>query len=676
VTPVGTTGTPTGTVQFNDGGVSIGTATLASGVAAYSTTALGVGSHTINAIYLGGSNGFDPSASNNVTQQVNNAPPVITSLNPPGALPGGTDFTLTVNGTGFVNGDVVRWNGSNRTTTFVSNTQLQAAITAADVSVAGSFNVTVFDSSQSLISNTFIFAVDPNIVVTKLADSGPGSLRDAFTQVGSGGHITFAVTGTITLNSEIDIFTPCFVDGPGSSQLIIHGDGTTRLFGVNTTPVSFSGLSFDNGHASDAGGGGAMISFTNVVNIDNCVFSNNTVTGGGNAGGAIASYNGGTFNISNTTFINNTAPTSKGGAIYNQGSNAPIAALVITGSTFSQNSASRGGAIYNEAFSGAFDATVTVTNSTFSGNNSTGNNGAGAIVNTVSNFTAGDGTATINMASCTVADNTATGTGSASQILNRTNAQGTAVFNVRNTIISGATPTVVTIGTSSTITSQGNNLVSDSLTDFTASGDQVNTDPRLGVLRNNGGPTQTLALLGGSPAIDAGNNSGAPATDQRGITRPVNAIVDIGAFESLGHPWHNDLNPLDVVGSETVTPDGHVVAGDALAIINYINAFGPGPVPAHAALGQPFGFLDTADGSGDDVADNFVAANDVLAVINAINAGLGGEGENFAADMNAGSAGATNPQVYAGKSDDPTDLIALLALDMAQPNARRRYSLR
>src|SRR6185369_16763304 len=132
-----------------------------------------------------GNNGFDPSASSTVTQQVNNAPPVITSLNPAGALPNSGAFTLTVNGTGFVNGDVVRWNGSDRSTTFVSNTQLQAAITAADVASTGSFNVTVFDSSQGLTSNTVAFIVNPNIVVTTLADSGPGSLREAFTLVGS-----------------------------------------------------------------------------------------------------------------------------------------------------------------------------------------------------------------------------------------------------------------------------------------------------------------------------------------------------------------------------------------------------------------------------------------------------------------------------------------------------------
>src|SRR5262249_1258204 len=68
------------------------------------------------------------------------------------------------------------------------------------------------------------------------------------------------------------------------------------------------------------------------------------------------------------------------------------------------------------------------------------------------------------------------------------------------------------------------------------SGNRVGTaaspiDPKLGTLKDNGGPTQTRALLTGSPAIDAGTNTGAPATDQRGFNRPVNTTADIGAYE-------------------------------------------------------------------------------------------------------------------------------------------------
>jgi hypothetical protein len=96
-----------------------------------------------------------------------------------------------------------------------------------------------------------------------------------------------------------------------------------------------------------------------------------------------------------------------------------------------------------------------------------------------------------------------------------------------------------------TFVSGGHNLigvVDGFATGFGAASDQLGTssdplDPLLGPLANNGGPTQTHALLAGSPAIDKGDNTGAPATDQRGVARPRDGdgngslLVDIGAFE-------------------------------------------------------------------------------------------------------------------------------------------------
>lgn len=105
-----------------------------------------------------------------------------------------------------------------------------------------------------------------------------------------------------------------------------------------------------------------------------------------------------------------------------------------------------------------------------------------------------------------------------------------------------------------------------------------------------------------------------------------NVVCPAPSLDPPAHPWHNSANGLDVNGGINNQPDGHVVAGDALAVINYINAFGSGAVPAHAAIGQPFGFLDTGGGVNGS-GDNFIAPNDVLDVINAINAGKGGEGE-------------------------------------------------
>ena len=97
------------------------------------------------------------------------------------------------------------------------------------------------------------------------------------------------------------------------------------------------------------------------------------------------------------------------------------------------------------------------------------------------------------------------------------------------------------------MTSNGYNLSSDSTCNFTGPGDLNNTDPMLGPLQNNGGPTQTMALPTGSPAIDAGNPKGCTdgaghllTTDQRGLPRPNTEDIadkkgcDMGAYEKQG----------------------------------------------------------------------------------------------------------------------------------------------
>jgi len=85
--------------------------------------------------------------------------PTISSLNPSSATAGGAAFTLTVNGTNFVNGSTVRWNGANRTTTYVSATQLKAAITAADIAKAGTAAVTVANPGTGGTSTAATFTV-------------------------------------------------------------------------------------------------------------------------------------------------------------------------------------------------------------------------------------------------------------------------------------------------------------------------------------------------------------------------------------------------------------------------------------------------------------------------------------------------------------------------------------
>jgi hypothetical protein len=109
--------------------------------------------------------------------------------------------------------------------------------------------------------------------------------------------------------------------------------------------------------------------------------------------------------------------------------------------------------------------------------------------------------------------------------------------------------------------------------------------------------------------------------------------------------------------------------GDVLAIVNYINAFGTGPVPANAAVGLPFGFLDTAGGVNGG-GDNIVAPNDALGVINVINSGLGGEGESLVSQAPSCAAREVRP-LSASAPLSINELIGFLAVDVAALPKRR-----
>jgi trimeric autotransporter adhesin len=122
-----------------------------------------------NAVYVGGyfiTAGSHPSASfarwGPGSQQQQNPVPTLSSLSPNSATAGSAALTLTVNGTNFINGSVVRWNGQNRTTTFVSATRLTAQITAADLSSAGAVPIIVFNPAPGGgVSNALNFTINP-----------------------------------------------------------------------------------------------------------------------------------------------------------------------------------------------------------------------------------------------------------------------------------------------------------------------------------------------------------------------------------------------------------------------------------------------------------------------------------------------------------------------------------
>lgn len=443
--------------------------------------------------------------------------------------------------------------------------------------------------------------------------------------------ITFSISGTITLGSQLPNIQNAgtlTIDGAGQN-VTISGNDITRVFQVNFgATLNLQNLTVTNGHASTGGG----INNGGTLNVTNCTFSSNSAPG--SSGGALQNTSDGTANIANSTFSTNNA--SMGGGISNFG------ALTITGSTFSGNDASSvGGAIYNQSGSStltvmnstfssntataegggiynligtlsindsAFSdntaangggsirnaATMTVINSTFSGNRATGTNGNGggilsdgtaSITNsTLSNNTAGttngSGGGIRNFGALTVTGSTFSGNSAISgggidnyggtlTVINSTYFGNSATYgggimndstgtvNVVNSTFSGNSATdsggairtygALTISNTivanstaggncgGTIANGGNNIDDGATCGWgAANGSMSNTDPQLGALADNGGRTQTMALLAGSPAIDGvtyNAPNGCPATDQRGIARPIGLRCDIGAYE-------------------------------------------------------------------------------------------------------------------------------------------------
>jgi len=364
------------------------------------------------------------------------------------------------------------------------------------------------------------------IVVTNTDDSGPGSLRDALAIANDGDTIdATGVSGTIFLTSgELQITHNLTINGPGAGSLAVNGNGTSRVFDNIVRNVTISGLSITNGSVTNGGGGGI---FNDGGNSATLALNNCTVTGNdAEFGGGIVNMNG-TLMVSNCTISNN-GGIFGGGGISNSAFDG-IATLIITNSTISGNSAGDyGGGIANVA-AGSVTATasVTVSNGTLSGNSVLGE--GGAIANRapdVGNF------ATLMITNSTISNNSATADGGG------INNEDGAELELGGTILKEGT-SGENIFNAGTATSLGYNLSSDDGGGvLTGLGDQINTDPMLGSLENNGGPTFTHALLPGSPAIDAGDPSFTPPPffDQRGpgFDRVINGFIDKGSFEVQG----------------------------------------------------------------------------------------------------------------------------------------------
>jgi len=307
---------------------------------------------------------------------------------------------------------------------------------------------------------------------------------------GSGGGI-YSSRGDVALNG-VTISGNTAKNGGGvwSKETEAVLDITNSVFSQNT---------------SDNEDGGAIFNDKGRVTIDTSTFNNNT---GSRDGGALYSKSSESIvTISDTTFSSNQTNNEDGGAIYFEDGTLTVNRTTLNGNTAARD----GGALWTK------NATTTLTNVTVSGNSAPGDEGGG--------IRAENGIVQLN--NVTLANNTA-GTGGAIFV----QSDPISIFNtiVANSPSGG--------NCSGTITSLGTNLDSANTCLLTGSGDLINSNPDLGPLQNNGGLTQTHALGNASAAIDTGNNTACPATDQRGVARPIDgdvdtiAVCDIGAYEA------------------------------------------------------------------------------------------------------------------------------------------------
>jgi hypothetical protein len=321
-------------------------------------------------------------------------------------------------------------------------------------------------------------------------------------------------TGNLNIDQNMNIV------GGGATNTVIEGNSVASIVGgvivIIGVPVNLSGVSIQKGTAN-AGGG---IVVENALTLTNSSVSGNSASNGGGI------YNkGGQLTIINSTVSSNLV-VIEGGGIFNSGT------LTIINSTISGNSSgSNGGGIHS-------GNNLTIINSTISGNSAAANGGG---INNVGTLAiANSSTITQNLA-----DTDFNGIGTGGGIFNLSGSS----LTFKNTIIanngeSAFAGSIVAVrgDCAGTLISQGFNIVSTPNAQCTIIGPFSQVNPLLGPLQNNGGPTQTHALLNGSPAIDAGeipnctDNLGAPIiTDQRGLHRPANGGIslrcDIGAFE-------------------------------------------------------------------------------------------------------------------------------------------------
>ena len=455
--------------------------------------------------------------------------------------------------------------------------------------------------SDSLTPGAGLLSLPEAIAFANIAPSGNSTITFDST--------VFSTPETITLGgTELELSNPTgteTITGP-TGGVTVSGGGASRVFQVDEgVTADFNGLAITGG--STAGTGGGVNVSNGTADLTDCTISGNTsgrnggyggyggglcdaggnltlsgcivagnIVGDGSGGGGLATLAGGTTTLTNCTVIDNSCVglSAAGDGIIEYEENA---STTMTDCTISGNFGGRNGgglALYP-------GDTAVLTNCTISGN-STSASGGGMFLN---------GVGPVTLTNCTISDNTAGVDGGGLRGLGR-NTLNDCTISGNTAGVDGGGLFLLILNTLNDCTISGNsapqggglqlgafgntlnntivagNLAGGDISgSYSGSNDLVGGNPLLAPLGSYGGPTETMPLLPGSPAIDAGSNVLVPAgvtTDQRGMPRIVNGTVDIGAFESSGFTIAADSGSGQSAGVLTAFPAPLVVTVTAI----------------------------------------------------------------------------------------------------------------
>lgn len=455
-------------------------------------------------------------------------------------------------------GGVIRFNCGSEPATIVLSSEIKLR-TDVDTTIDGQGKITIdgrgstrlfYYSSPNFQATNTIVTIQ-NITLQNGAAHGtaipvaPAPCSQGTQTDGGGGAIYIR-------DGKLHVWNTIFKDNEGATEgPDVAGGAIYALGSLGTTVV---GSTFESNHASNGGAIGALFG---DLSIYNSVFSSNRATGNGanSINGAChvkggESGNGGNggavvidgaehyaVNVCGSTFTSNTAGSGAlGGAIFRT-PDGSMQTTTIDRSSFVDNTAPKGGALYFH------NSDLVLKASTLSGNSATG--GGGALF--------ADGT-TLNFTNDTFADNVSekglggaiylSGNGGTLQNLTFVGNQSSAGSGYFAAAIGGFTPLTInnTLFSENTTRDCGSPMACSvgnssgqhdlqwpSTHAICSNADRACTpgtafkNPDLGPLQNNGGPTKTAAPLAGSPALGAGENC--PATDQRGVARPLNGCT-------------------------------------------------------------------------------------------------------------------------------------------------------